>query len=150
MHFCIHREFYLREPDLYASEENKSFGRLINHSPDNPNSFTKQAKDERRIDLFTHRNIAAGEEILYNYDVKGEEDLDNFPFLRGLKYVGRKRRRNEDEKQVLNLRDEMQTRLYSLLSMIHLAAEVTALDVLNGMKTIEEFEMLAIKRLFGK
>lgn len=67
-----------------ATEESGKLGRLINHSRKSANLLTKIIVDEEkklRLCLVTSRDIAAGEELLFNYGDRSPLSIAGNPWL---------------------------------------------------------------------
>lgn len=66
-----------------ATSESGRLGRLVNHSRLNPNLQTKVVtfKQQPRLILVARRDIAADEELLYDYGDRSKESLKAHPWL---------------------------------------------------------------------
>ena len=66
-----------------ATNEDGTFGRLINHSKENPNTIPKVIDVQGTPGLYFEamRDISTGEEILYDYNDRRRNAVDQYPWL---------------------------------------------------------------------
>ena len=66
-----------------ATAESGLLGRLVNHSRLKFNCVTKvvEVDDAPRLILVAARDIAVGEELLYDYGDRSKESLESYPWL---------------------------------------------------------------------
>ena len=66
-----------------ATSESGLLGRLVNHSRLKFNCATKvvEVDDRPHLILVAARDIAVGEEMLYDYGDRSKESLDAYPWL---------------------------------------------------------------------
>lgn len=80
-------EFKYREKRfaIDATRDDKSFGRLINHSKHKANIKPCVAADKSgnpHVYFTAVTNIHAGEELLYDYGDTGKDSMESFPWLK--------------------------------------------------------------------
>ena len=67
-----------------ATEESGRLGRLINHSKTAGNCHTKltEINNKPYLMLIASRDIAVGEELLYDYGDRNKDSLESHPWLK--------------------------------------------------------------------
>jgi histone-lysine N-methyltransferase SETD8 len=81
---CLEIKFCALFPSsVDATEENGRLGRLINHSRARANLTTKTLTIDGipRLVLFATRDVAKGEELLYDYGDRRKQSLAYHPWL---------------------------------------------------------------------
>ena len=66
-----------------ATNDDGSFGRLINHSKESPNTIPKVIGVQGTPNIYFEatRDITIGEEILYDYNDRRRDVTDQYPWL---------------------------------------------------------------------
>ncbi len=70
-------------PSVDATKDNGRLGRLLNHSKSSSNVVTRLVEVDSRpyLCLMAARDIAAGEELQYDYGERSREAIDSHPWL---------------------------------------------------------------------
>ncbi|KAF6029874.1 SETD8 [Bugula neritina] len=81
MYFFSHRG---KSYCIDATRESGKYGRLLNHSRTKPNCVTKTVEiaEKAYLILVAARDIAVGEELVYDYGDRSKEAIQNNPWLK--------------------------------------------------------------------